>query len=123
MKKFYILLISLLLICGLMAQTGQPCSTCLPEGITFTTQAQIDNFQANYPGCTEIIGHVTIDGNDINNLNGLNVLTSIGGTVFIPTNPALTSLSGLENMTAIGGNLTIYGNASLRRVIKETNYI
>jgi hypothetical protein len=27
---------------------------CLPEGITFTTQDQIDNFQANYPECTEI---------------------------------------------------------------------
>ena len=29
---------------------------CLPEGITFTTQEQIDNFQTNYPGCTEIEG-------------------------------------------------------------------
>lgn len=113
MKRFYFLLISLLLISDLMAQTGQPCATCLPEGITFTTQVQIDNFQANYPGCSEILGHLTIDGNDINNLNGLNVLTSIGGTVLIPTNPSLTSLSGLESMTAIGGNLTIFGNASL----------
>jgi hypothetical protein len=25
---------------------------CLPDGISFTTQAQIDNFQTNYPGCT-----------------------------------------------------------------------
>jgi hypothetical protein len=29
---------------------------CLPEGITFTTQAQIDSFQIDYPGCTEIEG-------------------------------------------------------------------
>ncbi len=33
---------------------------CLPEGITFTTQEQIDNFQTNYPGCTEIEGDVII---------------------------------------------------------------
>ena len=33
---------------------------CLPEGITFTTQEQIDNFQTNYPGCTEIEGDVYI---------------------------------------------------------------
>lgn len=113
MKKFCNLLIALLMSIGTMAQSAQPCSTCLPNGITFTTQAEIDNFQTYYPGCTEILGHLTIDGNDINNLNGLNVLTSIGGTVLIPTNPALTSLSGLENLTSIGGNLTINGNTSL----------
>jgi len=33
---------------------------CLPEGITFTTQAQIDSFQINYPGCTKIEGNVNI---------------------------------------------------------------
>jgi len=30
--------------------------SCLPQGITFTTQAQIDNFQPIYPYCTEIEG-------------------------------------------------------------------
>jgi hypothetical protein len=25
---------------------------CLPDGISFTTQSQIDNFQTNYRGCT-----------------------------------------------------------------------
>ncbi len=43
---------------------------CLPEGITFTTQAQIDNFQTSHPNCTEIEGYVTIFGDDINNLQG-----------------------------------------------------
>ena len=50
---------------------------CLPEGITFTTQEEIDNFQSNYPGCNEIEGDVEINGDDITNLNGLNVLTSM----------------------------------------------
>jgi hypothetical protein len=67
---------------------------CLPEGITFTTQEQIDNFQTNYPGCTEIEGDVGIGGYDITNLNGLNVLTTIGGNLLI-VESALTSLSGL----------------------------
>jgi len=59
--------------------TSQPC---LPEGITFTTQAQIDSFQINYPNCTEIEGNIDIgdwEGTDIDNLNALSVLTSIGG--------------------------------------------
>jgi hypothetical protein len=52
---------------------------CLPEGITFTTQGQIDDFQSNYPGCTEIMGTVLIEGNNITNLDGLNGISIIGG--------------------------------------------
>ena len=61
------------------SHTSVLAQPCLPEGITFTTQEQIDNFQINYPNCTEIEGDVIIEGDDINNLNGLNVLNSIGG--------------------------------------------
>lgn len=80
---------------------------CLPEGITFTTQEQIDNFQTNYPGCTQIEGNLTIsDGfsGSITNLNGLTVLTSIGGNLSLMANNALTGLTGLNNVTTIGGN-------------------
>ncbi|MBE0662662.1 MAG: T9SS type A sorting domain-containing protein [Bacteroidales bacterium] len=86
---------------------------CLPEGITFTTQEQIDNFQINYPGCTEIEGNVVIEGNSISNLNGLSVLDSIGGSLEILYNLALTNLAGLENVTSIGGDLRVWGNAAL----------
>lgn len=78
-EKSYVLLLALLVASGATAQNIQPCSTCLPEGIGFGTQAQIDNFQTNYPNCTVILGNVTIYGNDIANLNGLSILTSIGG--------------------------------------------
>jgi hypothetical protein len=84
---------------------------CLPEGITFTTQEEIDNFQTNYPGCTEIEGNVIIgstNGTDITNLNGLSILTSIGGSFIFAGNSSLINLSGLENLTSIGGNLQTY---------------
>jgi len=87
--------------------------SCLPEGIGFTAQAQIDSFQINYPGCTEIEGDVYISGNDITNLNGLSVLTSIGGHLYIGDNDALNSLTGLDNMTSIGGGLGIGVNDAL----------
>ena len=66
---------------------------CLPEGITFTTQAQIDSFQINYPGCTEIEGDVEIYGywEDITNLSSLNVLTSIGRNLRVIFNNSLTT--------------------------------
>jgi len=83
-------------------------TSCLPEGIEFHSQSQIDYFQTNYPNCTEIEGDVTIhSGGMINNLNGLNVLTSIGGTFHIHHNANLPGLSGLENLILIGGDLII----------------
>ena len=101
----------------LIIQASVLSQPCLPEGITFTTQAQIDNFQTNYPNCTEIEGHVEITGNDITNLNGLNVLIAFGGGLSIGDyyigNPILTSLTGLDNVTSIGGNLLIRYNDAL----------
>ncbi len=83
---------------------------CLPEGITFTTQSEIDNFQNNYPGCTEIQGDVQITGNNINNLNGLSVLTTFWGDLSIESDKALTSLAGFDNVMYIVGNLKIKKN-------------
>jgi hypothetical protein len=88
--------------------------SCLPEGITFHYQYEIDNFQANYPGCTEIEGDVLIGpGGYIYNLDGLSVLSRIGGGLRMYFNPDLTSISGLHNITSIGGWLFIEENEEL----------
>lgn len=90
-------------------------SSCLPEGITFFTQAQVDAFSANYPGCTQIMGSVSIDNGGagiISNLNGLAQITSVAGDFFI-NNSALTDLSGLEALTSVGGYLEIGNNNAL----------
>lgn len=91
-------------------------SYCLPEGITFYTQEAIDNFQTNYPGCSEIEGNVTITGSSTTNLVGLDVVTSIGGNLAIGLyggTTSLTNLSGLDALTSIGGFLAIWKNQSL----------
>lgn len=76
MKRFtFTMIITLHASLFTLHSYSQPC---LPEGITFNTQEQIDNFQINYPNCTEIEGGVLIEGTDITNLNGLSVITSIG---------------------------------------------
>ena len=87
--------------------------SCLPEGITFTTQEQIDNFQSDYPGCTEIEGDVGILGVNISNLEALHVLSNIGGDLWILNTEALTSLTGLNNIISIGGYLLIQCNIGL----------
>jgi hypothetical protein len=108
-----------------MGQQKEPCSSCLPDGITFVTQSQIDSFQINYPNCTQILGSVSVGGDNpsfIANLNGLDVLKSIGGSLVIANNQSLTSLAGLDSLNSIGGNLSIgdaffnIGNPALKNL-------
>lgn len=100
------LLSLLLLSCLYQDIHGQ---ACLPEGILFTTQAEIDNFPVNYPGCTVIEGSVRISGADITNLNGLNAVTAIGDSLFIYQCENLTTPAGLSNLTTIGGIFYVSG--------------
>jgi hypothetical protein len=52
----------LILVTGLVLflQATGFSQSCLPEGIVFQTQGQIDSFQINFPGCIHIEGGVTI---------------------------------------------------------------
>jgi hypothetical protein len=79
--------------------------SCLPEGIYFTYQHKIDDFEIDYPGCHYIEGDVHIRGINIQNLNGLSILDTIGGSLFfeIEKNPALVSLAGLANLASAAG--------------------
>lgn len=83
--------------------------SCLPNGITFLNQTEIDNFQLNYPECTIIEGDVIIHGDNIDNLNGLNILTEIGGMLLIDSTH-LTDLQGLNLLAGIGGSFQITRN-------------
>jgi hypothetical protein len=108
MKKTYLLLIVLSLsVFGELSAQG-----CLPNGIYFTSQSQIDAFPADYPGCTQILGDVFI-GINITHLDSLSKIESIGGVLSIRNNVALTSLSGLDNLTSIGGGFEVTENDAL----------
>ena len=90
MKRLAFLVYFFLILSFVQAQP------CLPDGIIFTTQSQIDSFQIIYPNCTEIEGSVLISGDVITNLLGLSVLSSIGGNFQIGElyigNPNLANL-------------------------------
>jgi len=76
MKKFCSLLITVL--CYSLMYSQCPQST-----ITLTTQAQVDNFSVNYPGCTEVLRDIRIldtplsSTDPISNLTGLSPIISI----------------------------------------------
>ncbi len=103
--------LTLLIFLSLSIFTAAFTQSCLPDGITFTSQAEIDNFQTNYPNCTEISGEVLISGgDDITNFDGLNMITSIGSRLVIENCVGLHNLSGLANLINIDGGFNIIGN-------------
>lgn len=104
MKKLILLILASIYIS--ITSFSQPC---LPYGITFTTQTQIDSFQINYPGCTMIQGSVNITGNDITNLNGLDVLTSMGTELNIYGTSRLKNLVGLDSLST-DSDFSLYFN-------------
>jgi uncharacterized repeat protein (TIGR01451 family) len=81
-----------------------------------TTQAEIDNFSVNYPGCTVVEGYLIIQqnfsGGAIANLNGLSQLTTVQSD-FSLYNLKVADLNGLENLSYVGGYAFIGDNENL----------
>lgn len=113
MKKLFPVLIILFLSFPAFTQKTSPCTSCLPDGIQFHLQTDIDSFPIKYPGCTHIEGTVLLEGASITDLTPLSVLTSVGADLDIWSCHSLTDLHGLENLTAVGGRLSISSNTSL----------
>lgn len=105
---------------------------CLPEGLLYPNQQEIDSFAANHPGCATILGSnpklknltalsgfhtmhdILIARNDsLSNLSGLEGITHIQDRLWIFENASLTSLEGLDHPVSIGGPVGIENNPGL----------
>ncbi|MFD2915601.1 T9SS type A sorting domain-containing protein [Psychroserpens luteus] len=73
-------------------------SQCPQAHIMLNSQADVDAFTTNYPGCTDIILGLTISGNDITDLSPLLGITSINSRLLIENNAVLPNLEGLNNL-------------------------
>jgi len=104
MKKVFLTLFSFAFCIALSAQ-----SSCLPDGIGFTSQEEIDAFATNYPGCTCIEGSVDVFGKNITSLAGLSQITQIKGDLRISYLSA-PDFTGLDNLTDVGGHLSLFGS-------------
>jgi hypothetical protein len=138
MKSSAILII--LLQCSALILSAQDC---LPEGIIFTRQSQIDSFQFHYPGCSQIDGDMEINGEqsdihslaglaqvqvihgelnihdleNVTNLQGLNQIITIGWILRIENNPGLSTCAGLNHLTHLGESVIIRGNDNLESLV------
>ena len=104
----------LTLLCGTISYSlaAQNCSVG-----SFSTQASIDNFAAQYAGCTLIDGEIVIEGADITNLDGLAGITRISSFLHINNCPLLTDISGLSSLTEVGGEINIENNPKLENLV------
>lgn len=86
--------------------TSTPLAQCPTAPLTLGSQAEINNFPVNYPGCTVIPDgiDIKITGNNIVDLNPLQQITTVLGAFEIRECPNLTNLNGLNNITAIGND-------------------
>ncbi len=93
-----------------LALAGQ---NCLPAGITFTAQSQIDGFTSAYPGCKVVGGTVYVLGAGIKNLDSLIHLERISGDLLISNNDSLENLRGLANLQSVGLAMRVQNNPRL----------
>ena len=108
----------LLLITGFIAAGFRAQAQCPGSALTLSSQAEVDNFASDYPGCFLLPVSLTISGSDITNLNGLSVLNEFDNSfanpsLTIESNPVLTNLTGLSGLSFIPGGLTIFDNGTL----------
>lgn len=92
--------------------------SCLPNGKSFKTQVEVNNFATDYPGCKVIEGSVYIGSlfgqSTISQLDGLSQIDTILGRLgIINNNNWLTSFAGLDNLDYVGEDLWILENHTL----------
>src|SRR3954469_22317372 len=92
MKKIYLCIIFILPI---LAYAQSPCND---TQVTLSSQAEVDSFPSQY--CSTLCA-LTIQGDDITNLDSLYVLQKVG-ELRITLNPVLNDIDGLSNVTMIG---------------------
>lgn len=85
---------------------------CAAGSITLNSQAEVDDFKNMYGNCTTVTGYLTIDGDDIQNVDELDMLTHVEALRIIDC-PLLDDLSGLSNLEVIQGDYLELNNLPL----------
>ena len=94
-----------------LAGSGGAWAVDCPQNFyQLNTQAEVDAFPQ---GCDSVLGSLRVTNGDSTSLSALNNLTSVGGSLYIDRNTALTNVDGLSNITSVGGWLNINNNSAL----------
>lgn len=116
-----------LLLAGVGSLSIAHAQNCLPQGITFNLQSEVNAFPINHPGCTQIDGFLKIGpSNDgfaggITDLSPLSQITSVGGYLLVEFTLGLETLDGLDNLTSVGGYVKLNSNDNLADITALSN--
>lgn len=94
---------------------------CLPQGVVFTTQSQLDQFKFDNPSCKIVEGDLVVGSysvligknKDIINLSPLNNIEEVKGNLIISSIENLIDLSALSNLKKVGKDIIIQGNSKI----------
>jgi hypothetical protein len=114
--------IGVLLVAGILPVQSWAVD-CTPANIELSSQADVDNFQANHGPCDRVTGLLTIDGAEIENVNGLSSLTSVGDGLRFLFATSLNNVDGLSSLSSINGYLFFTDSDSLTQVDGLTNLV
>ena len=89
---------------GVVVDDTLECS--LNQAVGLTSQAEVDAFASNLPGCNTIPGTLEITGEDVTNLDGLLGIQRIEGNLKLIA-PNLEDISGLSELLEITGRLNV----------------
>ena len=110
MKIKFSVLPYVLLICFISNSHAQVCT----GNITLETQSDVDNFNIDYPSCTELEGNLLITGEDITDISPLAQLDKVIGDFEIINCQNLLSINDTE--LNVIGNIRIIENESLNEI-------
>jgi hypothetical protein len=96
---------------------------CSPNDIELSSQSDVDVFQANHGPCDRVTGLLTIDGADIENVDGLSALTSVGDGLRFLFTSSLDDISGLSSLSTIDGYLFFTDCESLTQIDGLSNLL
>ncbi|NOT36930.1 MAG: hypothetical protein HOP11_06100 [Saprospiraceae bacterium] len=94
MKNIFLFIILPCLVHTISAQCGA-------GNILLTSQSDVDNFSVNYPGCHRIMGDIEIQGDGIENLDGLSVIDTVDRGLTIKACKDLYNIYGLKNLVIV----------------------
>ncbi|MEE9349300.1 MAG: T9SS type A sorting domain-containing protein [Flavobacteriaceae bacterium] len=103
--------------CSSQSEVATACNApqCPTGDVTLTTQAEVDQFVADYPNCEVIEGNLKIDGLTITNLSGLSKITKLETGSLTIQNTSAISID-FKNLIFIGGDLRFNNNVVLEQV-------
>lgn len=95
--KSTVMKITLLLAWIMLTMVIHLRAQCPQFAIELNSQAAVDNFRDNYPGCVNVVRPITIQGSDITSLQELSGISSVNQLDILRT-PNLHTLAGLDSL-------------------------